>query len=150
MNGAPFSKLKSGLSRAEFSTSSWRKDAAAIVEELFQAANPDCWDALIDLRGELLEGKNCARLLDVFLWCRARMEEDHYLPFFRLRRLIAGSLRLEVEFGRGDARIQCLASVLRRKHPSVSSIRRALGREWFEHSLHVDAAEDVRLRLAEA
>ena len=44
---------------------------------------------LLDLREHLLQGDDWEETLDLFLACRERLEAEHYLPFYRLRRLIA-------------------------------------------------------------
>jgi hypothetical protein len=77
----------------------WRATAAAVVEELFPCTARDAWDGLLDLRGKLLHGGTCEEVLEEFAASRRLLEEDHYLPFYRLRRLIAGHLRLEGESG---------------------------------------------------
>ena len=74
---------------------SWRTDAARIVEELFRCTPTDSWNMLLDLREHLLGGDDWNETLDLFLSCRERLEAEQYLPFYRLRRLLAESLRLE-------------------------------------------------------
>ena len=49
---------------------------------------------LLDLREHLLQGDDWEETLDLFLACRERLEAEHYLPFYRLRRLIAKQLEL--------------------------------------------------------
>jgi hypothetical protein len=110
---------------AKLSAPLWRRDAARIVEELFPVVSPDYWNELLDLRGLLLSGTDWPQALDLFLECRRHLEEDHYLPFYRLRMLLTGSLRLES----GD-----LGRLLRRKHRSLESLKRAMNRERFEHA----------------
>jgi hypothetical protein len=73
----------------------WRRSAAAIVEELFPAVHRCHWDALLDLRGLLLSGNDWTQALALFAECRAELELDHYLPFYRLRQLLVASLRVE-------------------------------------------------------
>ena len=60
---------------------------------------------LLDLRAHLLQGDDWEETLDLFLACRERLEAEHYLPFYRLRRLIANSLKLEA--GTSQARRRC-------------------------------------------
>lgn len=121
---------------------SWRDDAVRIVEELFPATKPECWDLLIDLRQHLVRGDDWNRTLDVFLSCRERLEAEQYLPFYRLRRLMAGSLRLEA-----GSRHTSLKQVLLKNHRSLADIRRAVSRELFEHDLtaSIDAPLDLRV-----
>ena len=74
---------------------SWRETAAAVVEELFPSVEVADWDALLDLRGKLLLETDGKELIDEFLRCKQDLEQDHYLPFYRLRRILAAHLRLE-------------------------------------------------------
>jgi hypothetical protein len=126
---------------------SWRNDAARIVEELFSCTPPDAWDMLLDLRRHLLDGDNWDEALDLFLCCRERLEAEQYLPFYRLRRLLAESLRLEA--GRGQAHVAPLREVLRRKHRSLADIKRTVTREIFEHDLRETGADRIQLRVVE-
>lgn len=125
----------------------WRHDAVRIVEELFPGAPCDSWNLLLDLRTELLRGENWDRTLDVFLACRELLEEGQYLPFYRLRRLLTESLRLEA--GRGGEHVASLKQVLARKHRSLDAIKRAVSRELFEHDLTASAGHPVELRVVE-
>lgn len=126
---------------------SWRHDAVRIVEELFSGSPKDSWDLLLDLREGLKRGENWERTLDVFLCCRERLEAEHYLPFYRLRRLLTESLRLEA--GRGGEHVAPLKQVLVCKHRSLADIRRAISRELFEHDLTASAGHAVELRVVE-
>jgi hypothetical protein len=123
---------------------SWREDAVRIVEELFPGAPAGDWDLLLDLRAALQAGTDWARTLDLFLICRERLEAGQYLPFYRLRRLLAESLRLEA----GSAPVGNLRQILARKHRSLDALRRAVARDVFEHDLA--ASESVALRVVEA
>jgi hypothetical protein len=80
----------------------------------------------------------------LFLICRERLEAGQYLPFYRLRRLLAESLRLEA----GSAPVGNLRQILARKHRSLDALRRAVARDVFEHDLA--ASESVALRVVEA
>ncbi|MDX2081595.1 MAG: hypothetical protein SFU53_12505 [Terrimicrobiaceae bacterium] len=124
----------------------WKRDAARIVEELFRVTSPENWDLLLDLRQALLAGEDWARALDLFLHCRVRLESDHYLPFYRLRRLIAASLRLEAT----SAGLQpsSLGELLKDRHRSLADLKRRVRREWFEHS--EEPGGHVSLRVVEA
>ena len=124
-------------------TASWRNQAARIVEELFPSTVSDAWNDLLDLRGELLRGADWNRTLDLFLACRERLEDDHYLPFYRLRRLLTASLRLET--GVHGAEAAPLVEVLRRNPRSLADVKRAVRRELFEHSLDLPAHVAVRV-----
>jgi hypothetical protein len=115
----------------------WREQAARVVEELFPVTPADAWNGLLDLRGELLRGADWNHTLDLFLACRERLEADHYLPFYRLRRLLTASLQLDT--GTGGAQTASLAEVLHRNPRSLADIKRAVHREYFEHSVELPA-----------
>ena len=88
----------------------WRATAAKVVEELFPTS-PQChWDELLDLRCQLVSGAHCEEVLEAFAACRRSLEDEHYLPFYRLRRLLAAHLRLE-----GESSVT-LESLLRKRH----------------------------------
>jgi hypothetical protein len=129
------------------SQKSWRNDAARIVEDLFRCTPADAWDMLLDLREHLLDGDDWNETLDLFLSCRERLEVEQYLPFYRLRRLLTESLRLEA--GRSQAHVASLRQVLRRKHRSLADIRRTVTREIFEHDLRDVAGDPIQLRVVE-
>jgi hypothetical protein len=129
------------------SQKSWRTDAARIVEDLFRCTCPDAWDMLLDLREHLLQGDDWEETLDLFLACRESLEAEHYLPFYRLRRLIANSLNLEA--GASQAHVAPLREILRRKHRSLADIKRRLRREIFEHDLCQGGIDRIPLRVVE-
>ena len=126
---------------------SWRNDAARIVEDLFRCTPADTWNTLLDLREHLLEGDDWNETFDLFLSCRERLESEQYLPLYRLRRLLAESLRLEA--GRNQAHVASLREVLRRKHRSLADIKRTVTREIFEHDLGDVAGDQIQLRVVE-
>ena len=125
---------------------SWRDDAARIVEDLFSCTPAHAWDMLLDLRYRLLEGDDWNETLDLFLCCRQSLEAEHYLPFYRLRRLLAESLRLEA--GRDQTHVGSLREVLRSKHRSLDDFKRRVDREIFEHDLHT-TNNQIRLQVVE-
>lgn len=136
------------MSSSALSAPCWRHQAARIVEELFPATGPGAWDILLDLRTALLEGTSWEGALDQFLRCRVALEADHYLPFFRLRRLIACSLQLEATLENNEVRRENLASLLQRRHATLESLKQAVSRELFEQDLRQGHA--VPLRVVEA
>lgn len=69
--------------------------ASRVVEELFPVTSQDSWDELLELRGLLISGDDWSEVLECFLGCRRRLEEDHYLPFYRLRKILVAHLQLE-------------------------------------------------------
>jgi hypothetical protein len=130
------------------SKGSWRNDAARIVEDLFLRTPADTWNMLLDLRGHLLHGDDWNETLDLFLSCRERLESEQYLPFYRLRRLLAESLKLEAN--RNQACVASLREVLRRKHRSLEDIKRTVTREIFEHDLGDGTGDPIQLRVVES
>lgn len=131
-------------STSENAPKSWRHDAARIVEELFEVTPANCWDVLLDLRQNLLAGADWNKTLDIFLAARERLEAEHYLPFFRLRRLLTESLHLEA-----GSQQTSLKSLLWKKHRSLADISRAVSREMFEHDLSTSVDTPVDLRVVE-
>lgn len=130
---------------------SWRRDAARIVEELFSVTDSAHWDMLLDLRHHFLKGEDWNKTLDLFLECRRLLEADHYLPFYRLRRLLTGSLRLEACSQKTPAkasRVLCPLADLW-KHQSLSDIQRAARREWFEHDIDSDVDDWLSFNVVE-
>lgn len=127
----------------------WRNDAVAIVDALFPVCPTDTWDLLLDLRVELLAPSCWERVLDLFLICRERLELDHYLPFYRLRRLISNSLRLECGVANVAPRPSDLAALLALQPRSLAEIKRTIRREWFEHDVNLADPQSVKVRLTE-
>ena len=115
-----------------------------IVEELFPVTPAACWDILLDLRQHLLAGRDWNKTLDIFLACRERLEAEHYLPFYRLRRLLTESLRLEA-----GSQQPSLKQLLWKKHRSLADISRAVTRELFEHDLIASIDAPLELRVIE-
>lgn len=129
-------------------SSTWRAQAARVVEELFPVTATESWNDLLDLRAGLLRGDDWNAVLDLFLRCRERLEADHYLPFYRLRRLLTASLRLQAS-DNGGAPVRPLADLLRRHPASFADLQRALRREMFEHAPELPANARVSLRVVE-
>ncbi len=132
-----------------FSTACWRQDAARIVEQLFTVTPPSAWNALLDLRRGLLHSNDWNATLNTFLACRERLEADHYLPFYRLRRLLAASLRLEIGAETVSVPVSSLAELLRSRHRSFAGMKRAVHRHLFEHAINLPSPEQFSLRLIE-
>jgi hypothetical protein len=108
----------------------WRWQAARVVEELFPVTEAGVWDDLLELRRLLLGGGDWVPVLDHFLVCRERLERDHYLPFYRLRRLLEGHLRLVARTGRA-AGGQTVELALWR-HRRMDDLRRRAQRDHWE------------------
>jgi hypothetical protein len=136
-------------SSSPISSVGWRQAAAHIVEELFAQLPSRAWDDLLELRAGLLRDDSLERTLDLFLVCRNGYEADAYLPFYRLRTLLAGSLSLQ---GRGvfqNLPLPPLELLLRQKHKSVAEWKRQLEREWFEQGLDVSRLRASPVGLVE-
>lgn len=113
----------------------WRLSAARIVEELFEQLPARSFDLLLDLRKSLLEEADLSHVIDLFLACRREFESDAYLPFYRLRVLLAASLRLQGSGLFGELPLPPIEALLRKRHGSFAEWRRQLEREWFEQGL---------------
>lgn len=137
------------LAPPSFQAASWRTDAARIVEQLFPQTPTDAWNLLLDLRTQLLDGQDWSLTLNTFLACRERLETDHYLPFYRLRRLLTASLRLEISGEIQPISVGSLADLLRHGHRSLADMKRAVRRELFEHRLDLSTPDRVSMRLVE-
>lgn len=127
----------------------WKSDALRIVDALFPVTPRDAWNDLLDLRVALLDGKHWDQVLDLFLVCRERLELDHYLPFFRLRRLLANSLRLEAGRLSEPPLNPDLALLLARQPRSLADIKRSIRRDWFEHDLDLGDPKAVKVHVVE-
>lgn len=126
----------------------WRTQAARVVEELFPATSPETWNDLLDLRAHLLAGQDWNAALDLFLRCRERLETAHYLPFYRLRRLLTASLRLEAGEETGTL-VRPLSELLNRHPASLADLKRAVRREIFEHAPELPRNARVPLHVVE-
>ncbi len=125
----------------------WRTDALSIIERLFVTTTSEHWNDLLDLRAAIQRGTDWNHTLDLFLACRERLETNNYLPFYRLRRLLATSLHLEVESASG-ARHPLSAHHLR--HRSLRHLEAALRRESFEHDLDYTDTFALTVQIVEA
>lgn len=102
------------------------------MEEILPHAKSTQVDILLDLRSMLLDEVTWENLLDTFLQARAVVEDDHYMPFFRLRQLLEYSLRLEMAIQPDTPHSDMIRDMLRRKFPTLASYRRELKRLEFE------------------
>lgn len=115
------------------------------MEEVLPFAPRDTLDAFLDLRAAVLSGHDWSAVLDLFLQLRVAVEPKFYLPFYRLRSLLAANLRFDSS---GWETLQPdLRRMLRLNYRSLRAMRAALGRERFEHSLEEPWPE---LRVVEA
>lgn len=113
------------------SLAGWRLDAARLAAELLRSVSPQAADEVLDLRSALLDSTiTPARLLRIFLAAKNRLETEHYLLFFRLRRVLEPNLGLKL--GRDDAgRIQPVDFHFR----SLAQLLRRARQNLFEHDL---------------
>lgn len=125
----------------------WRRRAARVVEELFGATGREHWDDLLELRELVLTGSDWTAVLDHFLICRRRLEHDHYLPFYRLRRLLEGHLRLETK-GDGESEGRVAGLVLW-QHRGMADLRERAQREHAERARVGKPGAGVRVAVVE-
>ena len=131
----------------ETAGTTWRWQAARVVEELFGVTEAGVWDDLLELRGLLLTGGDWGVVLDHFLVCRRRLERDHYLPFYRLRRLLEGHLRLVTQGGtEAEARTVRLALW---RHRGMDDLKRRAQREHWETGAASTGPAAVRVEVVE-
>ncbi len=121
----------------------WRRDAARLAAELLCEVSPAAADEVLDLRSALLDGTVGAEgVLKVFFLAKNRLETEHYLLFYRLRRVLEPALALSVQLP-GEA--------VPFRHPldfrcrDLAHLRRSVQRECFEHHLTVGEPEAVKV-----
>jgi hypothetical protein len=129
---------------------SWRWQAARVVEELFPATGPGEWDRLLELRQQLLDGREWAVVVDCFLRCRQRLEKDHYLPLYRLRRLLEGHLRLVTRGSQAEAADEAKTAVWALwRHRGLDDLRRRAQHERYERDPSIATPAGVRVEVIE-
>jgi len=126
----------------------WRLQAARVVEELFSATGVEVWDDLLELRKLLLTGGDWSVVLGHFLICRQRLEREHYVPFYRLRRLLEGHLRLVTQGG-GEVEVRTGRLALWR-HWGMDDLRRLAQHEHWENAVASAGPGGVRVEVVEA
>jgi hypothetical protein len=129
----------------------WRIQAAQIVADLFPVTSTEVWNQLLDFRSELLRGEKLEELLNLFLESRHLLEADHYLPFYRLRRLLESSLRLDATFGQAEptTKLVPLRPLLWETCRTLEEIRKSIHRHHFEHDLSFSSREPLHLEVKE-
>lgn len=106
-------------------------DASRLAAELLRSVSPQAADEVLDLRSALLDpGVTPALILRVFLAAKQRLEQEHYLLFFRLRRVLEPNLGLRVGHGE-SSRIQPVDFHYR----SLPQLLRRARQDCFEHDL---------------
>ena len=121
----------------------WRRDAARLAAELLCEVSPAAADEVLDLRSALLDGSvGAGGVLKTFFLARNRLESEHYLLFYRLRRVLEPALALSVQLpGEAVPSRRPLDFLCR----DLAYLRRSVQRECFEHDLAVTAPEVVRV-----
>ncbi|MES2706731.1 MAG: hypothetical protein V4726_09040 [Verrucomicrobiota bacterium] len=124
--------------------SGWRRDAARLAAELLCEVTPGAADEVLDLRSALLDNSMTpGGVLRAFFAARNRLESEHYLLFFRLRRVLEPALGVEVAVPGGDKNRMAVDF----RHRDVRHLIRGLRRERFEHDLNVRNPEEVAVRV---
>ena len=114
---------------------------------MFATTSSQVWDDLLELRGLLLCGGDWEVVLDSFLLCRQRLEQDHYVPFYRLRRLLEAHLRLETRGATGlEVRTNRLALW---RHCGMADLRRRAALDHWEHQAGEPVPGLVRVMVVE-
>lgn len=122
----------------------WRRDAARLAAELLCVVSPEAADEMLDLRSALLDGTVSAQeVLKAFFAARNQLEKEHYLLFYRLRRVLEPALGVEV-FRKGDAPVRRSVDFSWRE---VGQVLRSVRRECFEHDLTLSSPSDLRIAV---
>lgn len=119
----------------------WRKSAAKLAAELLCSVRPEAADEMLDLRSALMDFNVSAEsLLQTFLTAKNRLEQDHYLLFFRLRRVLEPSLGIKCSGSEMvepiDFRTRCVTQLKRRAQQSA-----------FEHDLALASPMEARASI---
>lgn len=144
MNVPPVQTKPMIPSSVERRLSGWRRDAARLAAELLCVVSPAAADEMLDLRSALLDSRvTAAAVLKTFFAARNQLEAEHYLLFYRLRRVLEPALAVDVSVGCGEAVRQSVDFRCR----DTAQLRRSLQRDWFEHDLSVNAPEQVKVAV---
>lgn len=112
--------------------SGWRRDAARLAAGLLCVVSPAAADEMLDLRTALLDSTVSAmEVLQAFFAARNRLENEHYLLFYRLRRVLEPALGIEVTRKNAPPVRQAVDFSWR----EVRQVLRSVRRECFEHDL---------------
>jgi hypothetical protein len=123
----------------------WRKDAARLAAQLLCEVSPAAADEVLDLRSRLLDGNvSAASVLQAFFAARNQLETEHYLLFYRLRRVCEPALALEVSTGPEGETVRAEVDFRCR---DFGQLRRHVQRERFEHDLTVQAPGQVKVEV---
>ena len=137
----PVISFSVGSSRA---LSGWRRDAARLAAELLCVVSPAAADEMLDLRSALLDGTVSAeQVLVAFFAARNRLETEHYLLFYRLRRVLEPALGIEVTRGNAPPVRQAVDFSWR----EVRQVLRSVRRECFETDLAIDSPSEAQIAV---
>lgn len=122
----------------------WRSDAARLAAQLLCEVSPSAADEVLDLRMMLLDSNASAQaVLTAFFAARNRLESEHYLLFFRLRRVLEPSFGLETVALDFPARQESVNFHCR----DLRHLKRRAQHEAFESDLRINSLEDVTVRI---
>ncbi|WP_050029376.1 hypothetical protein [Verrucomicrobium sp. BvORR034] len=122
----------------------WRADAARLAAQLLCEVSPSAADEVLDLRMMLLDSQASAQsVLSVFFAARNRLESEHYLLFFRLRRVLEPSFGLETTAQDFPARQESVNFHCR----DLRHLTRRAQQEAFESDLRLNSPEEVSVRI---
>lgn len=122
----------------------WRLGAARLAAGLLCVVSPAAADEILDLRSALLDAAvSPAGVLKAFFAARNRLENEHYLLFYRLRRVLEPALGVEIS----APGVESVRRGVDFRFRDTLQMRRSLQREWFEHHLSVSAPSTVKVAV---
>lgn len=122
----------------------WRMDAARLAAQLLCEVSPAAADEVLDLRMMLLDSNASAQaVLSAFFAARNRLESEHYLLFFRLRRVLEPTFGLETTALDFPARQENVNFHCR----DLRFLKRRAQQEAFEADLRLNSPQDVKVRI---
>ena len=122
----------------------WRRDAARLAAELLCLVSPAAADEVLDLRSALLHGGVSAQeVLMTFFAARNRLETEHYLLFYRLRRVLEPALAIEVT----RKNVPPVRQSVDFSWHDVRQVLRSARRECFEHDLALDSPSGAEVAV---
>ena len=141
----PFVQSRPSLSGiTSRSLAGWRRDAARLAAELLCVVSPAAADEVLDLRTALLDGAVSAHeVLKAFFAARNRLEKEHYLLFYRLRRVLEPALGLDITRNGRPADRRAVDFSWR----NVGQVLRSVRREAFEHDLTLGSPSELRVAV---
>lgn len=138
------SGLLSSASQVKRPLARWRADAARLAAQLLCEVTPAAADEVLDLRVTLLDPRASAQeVLAAFFAARNRLESEHYLLFYRLRRVLEPSFGLETVAQDFAARQEGVNFRCR----NLRQLKRRAQQEAFESDLRLGSPEEVSVRI---